>query len=237
MAVVKTCDDVREWLLKQIEYKKKDLDLDIDIDQAHARMVAIRKWIDNGETAAGISPEEEFAQKVADIERNVATIEDAKRTISLLGNLLNDSDFWKRSELEPVQLEGMYTSLSIRSYGSFLYQNRGYDVTGRDSARPYDENKLLIMEFVDRERQRFERLKAKFDSGASQEIKRERLQIPEEVRIAVWRRDQGRCARCRSRENLEYDHIVPVSKGGSNTVRNVELLCESCNRQKGNRIQ
>jgi 5-methylcytosine-specific restriction endonuclease McrA len=60
--------------------------------------------------------------------------------------------------------------------------------------------------------------------------------IPEEVRIAVWRRDGGQCARCASRENLEYDHIIPVSKGGSNTARNIELLCESCNRSKKDSI-
>jgi hypothetical protein len=36
-----------------------------------------------------------------------------------------------------------------------------------------------------------------------------------------------------TRKRLEFDHIVPVSKGGSNTERNIELLCESCNRRKG----
>ena len=64
-----------------------------------------------------------------------------------------------------------------------------------------------------------------------------RERIPEEVRIAVWRRDGGKCARCGSRERLEYNHIVPVSKGGSNTARNIELLCESCNRKKSNNIE
>ncbi len=64
----------------------------------------------------------------------------------------------------------------------------------------------------------------------------QRTRIPEQVRIEVWRRDGGQCARCGSREKLEYDHIVPISRGGSNTARNIELLCESCNRSKGANI-
>ncbi len=60
--------------------------------------------------------------------------------------------------------------------------------------------------------------------------------VPQRVRQEVWRRDRGRCASCSSRERLEYDHIIPVSRGGSNTARNVELLCERCNRAKHNHI-
>ncbi|HEV3319205.1 MAG TPA: HNH endonuclease signature motif containing protein [Solirubrobacteraceae bacterium] len=59
-----------------------------------------------------------------------------------------------------------------------------------------------------------------------------RAPIPEEVRHAVWRRDQGRCVTCGSQEKLEFDHIIPVSRGGANTERNLQLLCESCNRSK-----
>ena len=64
-----------------------------------------------------------------------------------------------------------------------------------------------------------------------------RQPIPSAVRREVWRRDQGKCARCGSREKLEYDHIVPVASGGSNTARNLELLCESCNRSKSASIR
>jgi hypothetical protein len=60
--------------------------------------------------------------------------------------------------------------------------------------------------------------------------------IPERVRHEVWRRDRGICVECGSRGRLEFDHIIPVSRGGSNTVRNVELRCEPCNRRKGARI-
>jgi len=60
--------------------------------------------------------------------------------------------------------------------------------------------------------------------------------IPPEVKIAVWRRDSGKCVECGTKEKLEYDHIIPLSKGGSNTERNIQLLCEKCNRQKGAKI-
>ena len=63
-----------------------------------------------------------------------------------------------------------------------------------------------------------------------------RATIPEEVRHEVWRRDVGKCTKCGSQENLEFDHIIPVSKGGANTARNIQLLCERCNREKSNNI-
>lgn len=61
--------------------------------------------------------------------------------------------------------------------------------------------------------------------------------IPTSVKMYVWQRDGGKCVQCKSQEKLEYDHIIPVSKGGSNTERNIQLLCENCNRKKGATIQ
>lgn len=60
--------------------------------------------------------------------------------------------------------------------------------------------------------------------------------IPGRVKREVWRRDGGKCVKCGSRDRLEFDHIIPVSKGGSNTTRNIELLCEKCNREKSDII-
>jgi HNH endonuclease len=56
--------------------------------------------------------------------------------------------------------------------------------------------------------------------------------IPESVRLFVWQRDRGQCVQCGIRERLEFDHIIPVVSGGSNTERNIQLLCERCNRSK-----
>ncbi len=63
-----------------------------------------------------------------------------------------------------------------------------------------------------------------------------RTPIPEEVQLFVWNRDGGKCVKCGSQENLEFDHIIPLSKGGGNTARNIQLLCASCNRAKSNTI-
>ena len=62
-------------------------------------------------------------------------------------------------------------------------------------------------------------------------------EIPQHVKNAVHLRDGGRCVQCGdSGKYLEYDHIIPRSKGGPNTVENVQLLCRSCNQRKGNRM-
>jgi len=100
-----------------------------------------------------------------------------------------------------------------------------------------EEMLLQIMELEDKERVKFERLKHRYSEAEKIDKEGQREVIPEEVRIAVWRRDEGKCVKCGSKAKLEYDHIIPISKGGSNTVRNIELLCEKCNREKKDNIQ
>lgn len=57
--------------------------------------------------------------------------------------------------------------------------------------------------------------------------------VPQDVKIAVSARDGGRCRRCGSTKQLHFDHVIPVSRGGANTVANIQLLCGTCNREKG----
>ncbi len=60
--------------------------------------------------------------------------------------------------------------------------------------------------------------------------------ISNKVRNIVWNRDRGRCIKCEGNINLEFDHIIPFSKGGSSTARNIQLLCSNCNRKKSSKI-
>ena len=57
--------------------------------------------------------------------------------------------------------------------------------------------------------------------------------IPQDVKIAVTVRDQGKCVQCGATEDLHFDHKIPWSRGGTNTINNIQLLCGPCNRRKG----
>jgi HNH endonuclease len=46
-------------------------------------------------------------------------------------------------------------------------------------------------------------------------------------------REQAVCTECGSTDNLEIDHIFPRSLGGPSTPDNLQVLCGTCNRQKG----
>ena len=101
-----------------------------------------------------------------------------------------------------------------------------------DNLEPQDI-KLLLDEKIEKRNRKIEKLKLA-DTTSDNEVKRE--PISDEVKMYVWKRDGGKCVNCGSNINLEFDHIIPVSMGGSNTARNIQLLCEECNRRKGGNL-
>jgi 5-methylcytosine-specific restriction endonuclease McrA len=44
------------------------------------------------------------------------------------------------------------------------------------------------------------------------------------------------CGCVTGKDNLQMDHIVPRSRGGTNAVSNLVLSCESCNKVKSNKF-
>jgi hypothetical protein len=62
--------------------------------------------------------------------------------------------------------------------------------------------------------------------------------IPTDVKLTVWKRDQGKCVQCGSTDNLHFDHVIPYSRGGSSLVaENIQLMCARHNLAKRDKIQ
>src|SRR5262245_23024276 len=66
--------------------------------------------------------------------------------------------------------------------------------------------------------------------------------IPNAIKSAVWQRDRGRCTfvgenghACESRRHLEFDHVMPVARGGESTVANLRLRCRAHNQLEAER--
>ncbi len=114
----------------------------------------------------------------------------------------------------------------------WFFQNEFY---WDDEALESESVRALILAQRLRQTRKIEKARTIVSSaGAVQtEEATSREPIPRDVQIHVWQRDQGRCTQCGSNQKLEFDHIIPLSAGGSNTTRNLQLLCETCNRAKG----
>ncbi len=62
--------------------------------------------------------------------------------------------------------------------------------------------------------------------------------IPSEIKLEVWKRDNGQCVLCGSEDELHFDHDLPYSKGGSSiTSENVRILCARHNLEKSDKIE
>lgn len=173
--------------------------------------------------------------------------------IKVIGKILKDTDgsyffekgFNSRHRIEAVHYDPTVLQklnfdaihFGYLRHSLFTYQNTLVAVEGRLNDSSEDEH-LKIQHAVIRHDKTYNRMRREVEAFANipraDSSRRER--IPDSARLFVWQRDEGKCVKCGSNEKLEFDHIIPVTKGGSNTERNIQLLCETCNRTKGSEI-
>jgi hypothetical protein len=176
-------------------------------------------------------------------EKIQASVQQITNVRSMTEGWLANQVLWNESEEFPKLISDPYTSSNgdwngnkfhnVKIRGKLvLFKNALFDVTGLCTK---EEAKLLVLKNYEAERSEIDFLKSRAgESPSKSEAGRDH--IPERIRNEVWRRDGGKCAECGSVYNLEFDHVIPVAKGGSNTARNLRILCEPCNRRKSARI-
>jgi len=55
------------------------------------------------------------------------------------------------------------------------------------------------------------------------------------TRQNIFKRDNGECQYCGTKKDLTLDHVIPSSKGGEHSWRNLITACKKCNAKKGDR--
>ena len=82
---------------------------------------------------------------------------------------------------------------------------------------------------IDDEFQRY----LKQNSKKSNRIKANNYTSKQNVRSWVFSAYGEECIKCGSKDDIQLDHIIPISHGGENKLSNLQPLCKSCNVSKG----
>lgn len=130
-----------------------------------------------------------------------------------------------RQELEPAVVAELDGRQHWVFEGRFWWDDDGLEP--RDAL-------ALIRQRDRRRRRQLDNARAELELEARPTHRRE--PVPRELRRAVFARDGGACVECGARFDLQYDHVIPVSRGGATSLDNLQVLCGDCNRAKGSLI-
>ncbi len=147
----------------------------------------------------------------------------------------------KAAQVQPLATD-LYKLQLTMSGAMYAKLRRAVELFGRRKPVP-DEGEILELGLdlvVQRlEKKRFaatDRPKAARRSDAVRHISNE-------VKRDVYERDGGRCTftsadgtRCTARMDLEWEHVVPVARGGTSEASNIKLLCRAHNQYEAERI-
>jgi 5-methylcytosine-specific restriction endonuclease McrA len=101
-------------------------------------------------------------------------------------------------------------------------------LTGRiHASSPIDLEELILRGFL--EPYEGEKAKGRREDWSSRHVSAQ-------LRATLLSDSKHTCVACGAQKNLEIDHIIPISQGGSGDPQNLQVLCRPCNRRKRARL-
>ena len=192
------------------------------------QLVYLRKQIAN---AANDSLENELTYK----RYKKAIVEKCK-----VGNYNAEIDEKKREKLESIEEKLLKkkekTPVDPFTVKVTLYLTNinGYWREKKKAVFSIEDIREIILKLKDKTNNGFYRDQQTWDAIC----RVERGKVSNKMRFSIYRRDGYRCCKCHRRtDDLEIDHIIPISKGGKSTYENLQTLCHRCNVVKGSNIE
>ena len=133
-----------------------------------------------------------------------------------------------------------WNNLMLRDWGTFeLQRKRGGDYFRQNlgGALHLDENSSLLVGNLCNQRTAW--LVISVLNGIREAptlfdlLTDERPRLSDKKRRTVYERDSYQCVRCGSPDELTVDHKMPYSRGGTDSLDNLQTLCKTCNLSKG----
>lgn len=138
----------------------------------------------------------------------------------------NNSEKFHRVCDMMVELEGTFFSDGIHNDDFLVLMGIGFS--------------YFFVKRTEKNRNRLEFLGEKYGLkiGFKGKIPKEKTRNPIgfALRHEVFKRDNYMCVECGTKENLEIEHKIPVSRGGTDELDNLRTMCKNCNLSKTNRV-
>jgi hypothetical protein len=153
------------------------------------------------------------------------TPEELRKTVTGT-NLFHHEHYWKS---RPAKFYGLTVYVTDAQWLEKLIQPK---------ARSYG-NSWIILDSKEKEREWLSPYLEGIEAHHAKTVRSNYKALPVSIRFQVLKRDSFMCTYCGKRPpevELQVDHVVPRSKGGSNELSNLRTACSFCNYGKSDRL-